>query len=500
MGGEAGMSGAAPIQIDEAKLREQFLNDPRLVKAWTPKLPKFVPYQPRMKQWAFLLCDKREVLIGGEPGGGKSACLLMAMLQYVDVPGYAGIVFRRNLGDLTKPGGVKWLADQWLAPYVRKEVFWDEANFQYKFACKGGGCAYLQFAHMQYEKDKYRMKGSAYQRYGFDELTEFSEGMYSYAFRSFRESSEMRAPVPMSMRSTTNPGGEFEDWVVKRFAVERATDVDWLVKVTENRVYIDIRIEDGALNAKAYREVLEEMEPIERERLLNRKWGLKEEGLMFKREAFKVVPAFGGVVDSCRAWDLAASTKKSKHGHSADWTVGQLWGRNLEDDLACLDQVRGRWAPDEGDAMILDCAERDGKDVMIVLPQEPGQAGLRLKEHYEKMLQGYPLTFYPQSQNKRVRAHPYAAHANKRGLYLVEAEWNSQFIDEHCVFTGMATSVKDDSVDVGGMAYRYLLGGTRVTAVSADVETPFDNPGKAKDVEGGLVEVAPWEVDFGGGW
>jgi len=34
-----------------------------------------------------------EVLFGGSAGGGKSDALLMAALQYVDVPGYAAILF-----------------------------------------------------------------------------------------------------------------------------------------------------------------------------------------------------------------------------------------------------------------------------------------------------------------------------------------------------------------------------------------------------------------------
>ena len=40
----------------------------------------------------------------GAAGGGKSSALLMGALQFVEVPGYAAIIFRRTLADLKLPG------------------------------------------------------------------------------------------------------------------------------------------------------------------------------------------------------------------------------------------------------------------------------------------------------------------------------------------------------------------------------------------------------------
>lgn len=496
------------MQVDEKKLAEAFQADRALLNAWLPRgfsvndkgvlqRPKYIPYIPKKKQWAFLMYNGRECLLGGEPGGGKSAGLLMAALQYVDVPGYACVVFRRNLGDLTKPGGVKWLADQWLAPWAKKDVFWDEANFQYKFA-NPGGYSYLQFAHMQYEKDKYRMRGSAYQRILFDELTEFTFGMYTYAFRSLRPSSELSVPIPVGMRSTTNPGGEGEDWVVERFNIFEPDDVKRGELNGPDKLFIEITTADGALNAQAYRKVLEEMEPIERERLLNARWGLKDSGMIFKRENFKIVNSdLDGIVERCRSWDLSASKKTSKHGHSADFTVGQLWGRSVADEIICEDQVRGRWGTEEGDSWIARTAERDGHDVMIVLPQEPGQAGLRLRAHYEKLLRGYPLTFYTQSQSKKLRAHPYAYHAGKNGAYLLESDWNQNFIDEHVLFTGMPSSAKDDCVDTASLAFRYLMEGALVQVRSTAVVEPWQSEKAEREPSPWDTAASPME-NFGG--
>ena len=55
-------------------------------------------------QARFLLDDRAEVLYGGA-AGGKSMAMLMAAITYVDVPGYAAIMFRRTLAELASRTG-----------------------------------------------------------------------------------------------------------------------------------------------------------------------------------------------------------------------------------------------------------------------------------------------------------------------------------------------------------------------------------------------------------
>ena len=47
--------------------------------------------------------DSKEILYGGAAGGKVQ---LMAALQFVDIPGYSAILFRKTYADLSLPGAL----------------------------------------------------------------------------------------------------------------------------------------------------------------------------------------------------------------------------------------------------------------------------------------------------------------------------------------------------------------------------------------------------------
>ena len=53
-------------------------------------------------------------MYGGAAGGGKSDALLMGALQFMDMPGYSAILFRRTYNDLALPGALMDRALEWL--------------------------------------------------------------------------------------------------------------------------------------------------------------------------------------------------------------------------------------------------------------------------------------------------------------------------------------------------------------------------------------------------
>ena len=61
-----------------------------------PRMSLYSPEEASLTQKVFLRTYALEALFGGAAGGGKSSALLMAAMQYVDVPGYSAILFRRT--------------------------------------------------------------------------------------------------------------------------------------------------------------------------------------------------------------------------------------------------------------------------------------------------------------------------------------------------------------------------------------------------------------------
>jgi predicted phage terminase large subunit-like protein len=133
----------------------------QLARLTTPRLTKYIPTTPSPKQAAFLLLNHvRDVFFGGAAGGGKSEALLMAALQYVDVPGYDALILRRTFADLNKPQAIMNRALQWMYPFVKSgEVKWN--NNDHRFIFPSG--ATLSFGYLHHIGDETQYQGAEYQ-------------------------------------------------------------------------------------------------------------------------------------------------------------------------------------------------------------------------------------------------------------------------------------------------------------------------------------------------
>jgi len=80
---------------------EALFRPPVVVKEAVP----FCPQNPFPKQEIFLGLDCEEALFGGSAGPGKSSSLLMAALQYVEVPSYRALLMRRTLSGIWRCPG-----------------------------------------------------------------------------------------------------------------------------------------------------------------------------------------------------------------------------------------------------------------------------------------------------------------------------------------------------------------------------------------------------------
>lgn len=92
-----------------------------------PKESLYCPEQASITQKVFLRTYGLEALFGGAAGGGKSSALLMSALQYVDVPGYSAILFRRTYADLSLPGALMDRFREWMKNY--DDVTWNNNSY-----------------------------------------------------------------------------------------------------------------------------------------------------------------------------------------------------------------------------------------------------------------------------------------------------------------------------------------------------------------------------------
>jgi predicted phage terminase large subunit-like protein len=119
----------------------------------TPKETPFCPEEPSINQKVFLRTNSLEALFGGAAGGGKSSALLMAALQYVDVPGYSAILFRRTYADLALPGALMDRFVSWMSNY--DDVSWNRNSFIATFPSG----ARISFGYLNNANDYLRYKG-----------------------------------------------------------------------------------------------------------------------------------------------------------------------------------------------------------------------------------------------------------------------------------------------------------------------------------------------------
>lgn len=222
----------------------------------------WIPHDPTLKQAEFLLLPHREILYGGSAGGGKSDALLMAALQYVDVPGYSALLLRRTLVDLALPGALMDRAHEWLHG---KPAKWNGSDKTWTFPSG----ATLTFGYLDSPSDKQRYQSSEFQFIGFDELTHFAEAEYTYLFSRLRRTASLN--VPLRMRAASNPGGIGHDWVRRRFLLESSP----------SRRFVRASLYDNPhLDQAEYVEALGALDSITKAQLLDGDWEVQDERLL----------------------------------------------------------------------------------------------------------------------------------------------------------------------------------------------------------------------------
>lgn len=378
----------------------------------------------------------------------NSVAQLMAALQFVDIPGYSAILFRKTYADLSLPGALIDISKDWLMPFVdRKEVRWSDKDKQYTFASG----ATLNFGYLESGNDCYRYQGAEFQYIGMDEVTHIDPANYRYLFSRLRK--PLSLDVPLRFRATANPGGQFGEYYYQRFFVEGPD---------KGRIFIGAGIDDNPyLDAEAYKESLAELDPIEREQLLNGNWEIKASGDMFSRHWFTIVPAtdIPTAARRVRYWDMACtdpSKRKGKNKRDPDWTVG-LKLAHYQGLYWIEDIVRVQKMPHDLEMIIRGTAEADGHSVAVRMEREPGSSGEITIDHYMRnVLRGYDFLGVTSSGSKVERARTASAASQAGKVFLSQRCRNMlPFMDEADVFP---YGHKDDTIDGFSGAFNYFRG------------------------------------------
>lgn len=410
----------------------------------------YIPHVPTPPQARFLALPQEEGFYGGAAGGGKSDAILMGGLQYVQVPGYASVLFRRTYQDLAKPGALMDRAAQWLTGSGAR---WDGEKHQWRFRRPDGPDAVLSFSYMETEADKYKHQSAEYDFIGWDELVQFAKTMYSYMFSRLRR--RAGSQIPPRVRSGSNPPDKWQRaegaWVGEHFGVETGG--------VPGRPFIPARLDDNPhVDREQYRISLAHLDPTTRRQLEDGDWSAKEPGEFFKAEWFDVVDAAPAGLMELRRWDLAGTEAKLVLGRGSkdpDWTAGARVGKTAQGVYYVLDVRRKRASPGDIEHFVRQTAMLDGVDIPVWISQDPGQAGKAQVEHYVmRVLPGWPVWSEPETGDKQLRARPASAQAQVRNVKLVRGPWNRAFLDE---LEGFPGADYDDQVDAFSGAMAVLM-------------------------------------------
>jgi len=353
----------------------QVQSNPSWETKLSPRLTSAIPHSPTPKQAAFLILDGMEALYGGAAGGGKSDALLMASLQYIDVPGYAALLLRRRITDSSLPGAILTRSHEWM---TESDAKWNGEKRTWTFPSG----ATLTFGYLDRPQDKFRYQSSEFQFIGFDELTQFEEEEYTYLFSRLRRRAAL--DVPLRMRGASNPGGVGHDWVRRRFLIEGHAHGRW---------FIPARVDDNPhLDREEYMRSLASLDHLTRAQLLEGDWNVGDDGLLTFEE-----------ITACEADTLWSNEESSDEtrcelyvgvdvGRTRDLTVIWTWER-IGDVFWCRDlRVMSKASFGEQREVIRSCLNRH----VVRCAIDKGGIGYQLAEELEReyphMVEGVQLT------------------------------------------------------------------------------------------------------------
>ena len=202
---------------------------------------------------------------------------------------------------------------------------------------------------------------------------------------------------------------------------------------------------------------LQSQDKVNRERLLNGNWKIRQSaGMYFKEEYFNFLPALpNNIVSYVRSWDLASSEPTPAYP-DPDATAGVLMAKDKDGFYYVVDVAYVKGTPATVKKLIMNTAIRDKekyRNVVTTIPQDPGQAGKGQAQDLARMLAGHIVKTDRPTGDKVTRASAYSAQAEVGNVYIITGEWNNKYIRE---MESFPEGKHDDMVDASADAFNEL--------------------------------------------
>lgn len=120
-----------------------------------------------------------------------------------------------------------------------------------------------------------------------------------------------------------------------------------------------------------------------------------------------------------------------------------------------LDVIRRQYSPGKVETLITNTAKHDGKNVVVGLEQDPGQAGKMEANYLAKKLAGYKVKIVPATTAKETRAKPFSSQCESGNVKIVDGAWNKPYLSTLENFP--TPNGHDDDVDASSGAFNVLV-------------------------------------------